>query len=257
MFYSINHRNINTHNTQYHIWNKDTLKDTPWCTLELDGPSVYITVLKQGSDFIVLDTGTWWVKQKAFPPELEVPPFVEVVAIKNLKGPKSGNVYEGYVYADVILKDLITQETGVVGCLFNQTSTKTAHFSEDGNTLKISRTTLGFHEVKTYNYKDIAWHFPEVLRASHYDLPSGETSKEAVWGYFLKGYLSKVEFDDRGVKKVEDQYKETLNRLKDERPYLYQFFRFLHSGASYNKTTNNRLIAVFLEKHGSDYEMVV
>ena len=103
-----------------------------------------------------------------------------------------------------------------------------------------------------YSYHDERWVcFHNIL--TKYDFKQGI---EKAWEYFFKLWFVGNTIDSKGISSIENrkQIAPNLERLKNEKPNLYNLFRFLHSSATTKGVTNNQLLSVWLKRNGDNYD---
>ena len=123
-----------------------------------------------------------------------------------------------------------------------------------------SSSRLSLNVSATFFGKLIMWQedvskYPEfhaVLK--NYPIKEG---RDALWSHWLqhRGFSWNTR-DTASVKALENRkdIKPNIDRLVKEEPFLARYFAFLHSGKTSDKTSNNKLIAAFLERVGTDYD---
>ena len=87
----------------------------------------------------------------------------------------------------------------------------------------------------------------------NFDIVQG---KDALWEQFLARQPDYSK-DDKGVKALENKkgVKENIARIKTEEPLLASFYGWIHEGRTQGGTSNNTLLAAFLNEVGGNYEL--
>ncbi len=245
MYYSYNN------NTKYWYMNQHNYRDIqvidvtePFVTAEVIGDAY----TKIGKDTRQRQRNSFWGGMEDY--------FVEDVVISYVIGYTGDyhsrtNIYEPYRYLNVRFTTN-TGETQDVEIPF--TRPKHGHIDLSKSTNTLLHVDLNFHGLPIEWKEDVSdWgKFWEALRSFTFD------NYNEAWNLWLSGQLPK-EINTKSISSIEKKKNiaPNLEKLKQEKEHLFNFYQWLHDGKIQGGVSNNQLLAAWLKNSGEDYNKLV